>query len=299
MTDILPDVKFENFAAARRCLQTTLQSSGAVVREVSIQEDQNGKSKWRVTLSATEQFPVPSPNNFVAVRAKLNQHVPHRGVLSTIMLTTAFSTHREDLWEVTYGIQKVSRIQRALTKVAEGIAKAVPCMSNMPKIRRDIDKAEKLTKQAYQKKRACHFYNLRKSRKTFVKGDTLMPTPALTQEKKKVTPPTINKAPDYEQWDVRSLLYAMKNVTIEDAKNLLLLSQCRDPYNHEIVGATAYISQRCPGITPAQVPVLYNLVAERLRLDAGFISMLTIKSEFSSRVSMTCSTRVQHPLCSH
>lgn len=296
---MLPDVKFENFAAARSCLQTTLQPKGAVVRELSIQTDQNGKAKWRVTLAATGAFPSPAQHNFVAVRAKLNQCVPHRGVLSTIMLYEAYTQVREELWEVTYSVKKTTRIERAVKRVADCLAKTVPCIKTMPKIRSVLAKADKLTTIQYEKKRAEHFYQLRKAKK-FVKGETLKPTVTPPQKTRAVkSTKTINVTPDYDNWDVKAILYSMKNITVEDGKNLVAIESCTDPYNNDLIGPTAYIMQRCPGIKPSQIPRLTQEVLETLGMPKSFVGSLSIKSDFSSRITDTGTSFVQHLLCSH
>jgi hypothetical protein len=63
----LPNVSFENFAAAKSCLQKTLAPVGAVVKRLSIQRDQNGKDLWRVVISATGACPASIVANFAAI----------------------------------------------------------------------------------------------------------------------------------------------------------------------------------------------------------------------------------------
>lgn len=72
----LPDVKFENFAAAKSCLQSTLAPAGAIMSRTAIEKDQNGKLKWLVYLAAPGKSLSPTEANSVAVKANLNQHVP-------------------------------------------------------------------------------------------------------------------------------------------------------------------------------------------------------------------------------
>jgi hypothetical protein len=77
----LPNVKFENFAAAKAVLQKTYAPIGAIIKRLSIQQDQNGKAVWRACFSSTGTFPTPNISNFAVVRSRLNQCAPKRSVL--------------------------------------------------------------------------------------------------------------------------------------------------------------------------------------------------------------------------
>lgn len=164
MSDI-PDVKFENFAAAKACLQTTLAPSGAVVRRLSIQRDQNGKAAWRVQLTSSDAFPMPDPANFVAVRAVLNRYVPKGAVLRTINLEEDESPIHSWRWEVCYGKQKTSRIRRAVNHLVNAIKEATPCLkatAETTQMKRHVERLEALERLKGKRR---FYYDLRQSKK--------------------------------------------------------------------------------------------------------------------------------------
>lgn len=181
----LPDVKFENFAAARSCLQSVLFPKGAILRDISIESDQNGKAKWRVHLASSGTFPAPTANQFVAVRAVLNQNIPARGVLSTIKLYTRFSTTEERLWEVTYSIKKVSKLRSAIATLTQTFKTLTPCLKQQPTIRAAIAKKDKLVQLERVKRDRVKFYQLRMAKRAAKQAATQVKEEAKPQETSK------------------------------------------------------------------------------------------------------------------
>lgn len=179
----IPDVKFENFAAAKACLQTTLTPSGAIVQRLSIQQDQNGKAAWRVVLTSTQTFPAPDPANFIAVRAVLNRYVPRRAVLRTINLEEDESPTHAWRWEVCYGIQRTSRIRRAVDKLVAAISEAAPCLKSTAATTQMTQHVKRLQDLEKTKERRRFFYSLRKSRSQLKR-----PSNELTSTTQSVTP---------------------------------------------------------------------------------------------------------------
>jgi hypothetical protein len=68
-------------------------------------------------LNSQGDFPTPMTSNFVAVRARLNQHIPTKGVLRTIDLECDMGPTEEWVWLVTYGVKQQSRIRKAITTI--------------------------------------------------------------------------------------------------------------------------------------------------------------------------------------
>lgn len=299
MTNELPDVKFENFAAAKSCLQTTLTSTGAIVKELSILSDQNGKAVWQVVLSASGNFPAPTPENFTRVRAVLNQHIPHRGVLRQITRICRMSTTQEWFWTVTYGIKKMSKIRRAITSLTAIIKEVTPCLKSSPLLQTAIRKREKLSSLEQSKERKRFYYQLRhkkskvaqKSEKeskldakysNFQKGEVLHPTKASSNKTK------TNCAPDYERWDINGLFFYMKNITINDAKAMSILTSCdgKTVNAKEIAAAMYHLKNRCPHITKQQLPLMYEKTLERLSIDRDYIDSISMSSDLFERISV-------------
>lgn len=316
----LPDVKFENFVAARSCLQTTLAPSGAVVGRISIQQDQNGKAKWRVNLSASGNFPIPNETNFVRVRAVLNQHVPHRGVLSTINLESDYSTTEGWNWEVTYSIKKVTKLRRAINTLSAVIKTATPCLKIQPTIRTAIVKKENLEKLETTKNRKRFFFNLRQARKSkepkdtnvssktdaskkqFVKGETLLPTQTVRKSTN-----VHNIAPDYESWDVKGIIFSMKQFTVQDVKCLAIVNSCTgvnsgtDPVVY--AAAVMHLKDRCAKISRQHIPKLLKEGLEQLNVSEAFLNSFKLKGDRFERLSVRdhhfYRGNDSHILCNH
>lgn len=299
----LPDVKFENFAAARSCLQSTLAPIGAIVKSLSIQQDQNGKAKWRVHIAASGSFPAPTQVNFVAVRALLNQHVPRRSVLSTILLFAADSNVETWLWEVTYGIKKVSKLRKAITTLQTVINTITPCLKTAPLVQTAIKKKKSLEHLERTKKQRRFFYELRQLRKAtknvpkpeakhsqpygqFVKGDVLHPIKReqnVTSTKSKGEGHNIR--PNYAEWDVKHLMYQMKSMTLQDLKCLDIIHSCDDETKpEEYYAAVLHIKNRIPQIRAEHVPKLLKEGFENLGVTHEFIRAFTLKGDTFDRV---------------
>lgn len=338
MTNELPDVKFENFAAARRCLQIALSSTGAVVKDLSIQDDQNGKAVWLVTLTSSRSFPAPTPDNFVAVRSVLNQHIPHRGVLRQIHRICHMSTALEWAWTVTYGVKKASRIAKAIATLTKVIKEVTPCLKSSPQLQTAIRKRERLNNLEATKSRRRFFYNLRKSshptpnerrlsKETSASSSTQMTNRVLrdknTRNKADAygnfvkgevlhhnktalnTTKTPNVEPNYDRWDINGLIFYMKNITVTDAKALHIISNCdgmKGDY-HEYAAAVYHIKNRCPQASREQIPLLYKSILERLNVDASYLGSVTLDNELFGRIRIKnhqyYATAENHTLCIH
>lgn len=306
MTNELPDVKFENFAAAKSCLQNVLSPLGALVKDLSITEDQNGKANWTIILGSSGNFPAPTLANFVSVRAVLNQHVPIRGVLRQINRICRMSDTEEWFWSVTYGIKKMSRVRRAINQLSAAIATASTCLGNMPKVQTAIRKKERLSALEYEKNRKRFFYNLRHSRKevkankysNFTKGETLIPKETRTTRK-------VNIKPDYENWDIHRIFFEMKNVTISDAKAMSILLSCKgQPTDIQNFAAAVYhLKNRCPQLTRQQLPLLFKKTVERLSIDEGYLYSISMSSDLFAKISVCDYSYYRggnsHSLCQH
>lgn len=182
----LPDVKFENFVAAKACLQKTLVSLGGIAERLAINEDQNGKKVWRVQISAQGTFPRPQEKNFVAVRAVLNQHVPRRGVLRSITLDCDMGPTPSWRWEVSYGIQKPTRLQRAIKSLVVA-AKSVSCLEMQPVASEKARHAKRLSSFDTEQQKRRYFYELRNMKKSARVNN--MANISQTQNQKISTPP--------------------------------------------------------------------------------------------------------------
>lgn len=316
MTNVLPDVKFENFAAAKTCLQTTLSSTGAIVKTLSIQSDQNGKDAWAVTIAASGTFPAPTPENFVRVRAVLNQHIPNRGVLRQITRICQMSATEEWLWLVTYGVKKNSRIRAAITALNAAIRQVTPCLKTTPILQTAIRKKEKLTNLEQLKNRRRFFYKRRTAKKAvittdtvsksdakysnFVKGEVLHPNKA-----DRIQTKTHNFAPKYDEWDVNGLFFYMKNLTITDAKAMSIITSCKGQITdvQSYAAAVYHMKNRCPHMTKTQLPLVYKKTLERLGVDARYIASISLNSDLFSRVSVKDHgyyyNSSNHIMCSH
>lgn len=322
----LPDVKFENFAAAKSCLQSKLQSIGGVVKRLAIVADQNARNVWRVILSAQNAFPQPAANNFVAVRALLNQHIPHRGVLRTINLECDMSTTEQWYWEVTYGIKTTSRIQKAIVQL-KTIAKTVaPCLKTEPVIRRVEQKIEKLSSLEKSKNNSRFFYQLRKAKNALSR-----PKLATQVEKTNAASPVISKAttenssdnrvakerksqpygnfvkgevllptksdpdqtkthnvaPDYNKWSIKRKLYSFKTIGFEEIHALHILQNCRKYGVAELLWATNKVKTTDSTIVASDIPELYAQMREKLNLSDAFLSRFKIKYTHVNRYDIT------------
>lgn len=343
----LPDVKFENFVAARSCLQKTLAPTGAIVNKVSINKNQNGLSKWRVQLSASGDFPLPLLSNYVKVRAVLSQHTPKRGVLSTVTLECDYSTTEEWFWEVTYGIKKVSKISKALAQISDAIKTVTPCLKTQPLIRQGEKKMAHLRHLERTKSTARFFYKIRQEKKAskdvsktqakpsekgdvlrqdqsvskmtrtkkassdvsktyatkqFVKGEVLHPTRKVSN----VTRTPTNFKPNYEDWDVRSILYSLKTVTVMDAKALSIIRACDGNIGtraQAYATAVFHLKNRCPELTAKQLPRLHKLVLEKLKIDEYYLQSIELRGDLFERVAVKdhsyYSSSRNHSLCMH
>lgn len=319
MTNELPDVKFENFAAAKACLQNILTSTGALVKELSILSDQNGKANWVVYLSPTGSFPAPTPDNFVRVRAVLNQHIPHCGVLRQITRICKMSTTEEWLWMVTYGVNKTSRLKRAINALSSVIKKVTPCLKSSPQLQTAIRKRERLSNLEHSKNRKRFFYQLRHKKSApsgeagkseskadcaystnFVKAEVLQPNKTVRKMTK-----TTHFAPNYDQWDVNALFFYMKNITITDAKAMHIITTCNGTLGDvtEYAAAVYHLKNRCPHLKATQLPQLFKGTLERLRIDESYISSVSMVSDLFTRVSVRDHSYYyaseNHTLCSH
>lgn len=320
MPNELPNVKFENFAAAKSCLQTTLTSTGALVKDLSIQQDQNGKAVWAVSLASSGNFPAPTPENFSRVRAVLNQHIPHRGVLRQIKRICKFSTVQVWLWEVTYGVRKsASRLQRAITALNTVIKEVTPCLKSSPKLQTAIRKREKLSNLEQSKNRKRFFYNLRKKKSApsgevrsteskpdavysnFVKGDVLRPTQAGSI----MTKTKANVAPDYNSWDINGLFFYMKTLTVTDAKAMDVIVSCTGDVNDtkEFAAATYHLKNRCPQLKAEQLPLMLEQTLERMSIDRHYLRSVALNSDLFAKVEVVDHSYYynmgNHNLCLH
>lgn len=303
MTNELPDVKFENFAAAKACLQTTLASTGALVKDLSILSDQNGKAVWCITISSSGTFPAPTPDNFVRVRAVLNQHIPHRGVLRQISRICKMSTTQEWLWNVTYGVKAPSKIRKAIVALTNVIKEVTPCLRSAPQLQTAIRKRERLSNLEQSKQKRRFFYQLRHKKSTpsgevrvkeskpdakygnFLRGEVLRPTTAGRKQTK--TKPCVK--PDYDNWDVNGLFFYMKTLTVTDAKAMQIICACKGQLRDvgEYAAAVYHLKNRCPHLKAEQLPLLYKGTLERLNIDDRYIRSVTMASDLFARVSVS------------
>lgn len=301
MNNELPDVKFENFAAAKACLQHILTSTGALVKELSIMSDQNGKAVWSITLDTSGNFPAPTPENFVRVRAVLNQHIPHKGVLRQITRICQMSTVEKWYWNVTYGVKKTSKLRKAINALSAVIKEVTPCLRDAPRLQTAIRKRERLSNLEESKNKKRFFYQLRHKKPSpsgevkikgskldvvhnnFVKGEVLHPKESNRNKTK-----TINIAPSYDAWDVNGLFFYMKNLTITDAKAMSILTSCNGRVEDvkEFAASIYHLKNRCPHVTRTQMPLLYEKTLERLGIDKRYIETMSINSDLFTKVSV-------------
>lgn len=305
----LPDVKSENYVAARSCLQKTLSPIGAVVHDLSIQEDQNSNKLWRVTISATGAFPEPETGDFVMVRKLLNQNAPSRAVLRQVTRTIVFTSKPQTLWAITYGVKKETRIQRAVATIINKVAKVVPCLSNLPTISKQLKKCEKLSALEKSKEDKRKFYQLRQLKKAgrpevkFVQGETLYPT---TGKERPPLPVRHNAEPfTYAEMDLHTLAFQLRAWKLEDLQALSVIHRCKsttqDPVaTSKLIGALAHIKNRCPAIRAQHVPKLLKMGLEAMGLTQELLSTFTLKTDISEKVQMKHWGSVHiHTLCTH
>lgn len=339
---VLPDANVQNFAAARACLQSYLAPIGAIVQKLGIQQNQNGVSLWRVLLSSTLNFPSPTSANFTAVRAVLNNAVPQRGVLRTIELYVPNSQQPTWYWEVCYGTKTKTRGQKALKALKSVIRKVTPCLQGTAVQTLARTQHTALLRVVREKENSRKYYQIRqeklrqkanskladdkpkpptvekksqqktnsapkKKRNTtsqpdgkynnFIRGPALKPARA---EKPKV----INIQPDYDQWEVRSILGRFKDVTVNDARALATIASCKsNGKSLEVTAASIYLKNRCPAIQARHIPDLLNQVVESLGVPLELIRAFKVKNDMVDKFivhehSVFSSTKA-HFLCTH
>lgn len=327
----LPDVKFENFVAAKACLQSTLSLIGGVVERISIRQDQNGRAVWRVTLNGSGNFPTPDPSNFIAIRAVLNRHIPKRGVLRTINLEVDMSPTQTWRWEVCYGIKKTSRIRQAIKSLKNVITTVTPCLqgtAETTQLRRQVNSLEKLEKTKNDRR---FFYQLRKkkgktataavepkpaprptrtqpqkSRPTgfksdsdalsrakkydFIKGETI---PGSAPEKKETSGSSTNVAPEYNEWEIKNILYGMKRIEYEFivALRTIMTCDCKKMYpsfaaQSRYAWAVLTVRTYSERITAQNIKRVYEAALERAGISDEFVSTFTIP-KIESRITIS------------
>lgn len=333
----LPDVKFENFAAAKSCLQTTLAPIGAIIRDLAITKDQNGKAKWRCHITASKDFPTPIEANFVAVRAVLNRNVPHRGVLSTITRIVTFSTTETWMWEVTYTTKKTSKLVAAIKTINAAI-KAIPsCLREQPAIRKAVVKRDNLVHLEKTKEKKRFFYQLRQSRKAatkqteptvnkgshvdtvspsgreqpkapkgvsktqpygnFTKGEVILPGKSVRTKTM-----THNVEPDYDRWDVKHLVYQLKAFSVQDVKCLHIISDCSAHTSRDYAAAVFHIKNRIPAVRKEHIPRLLQEGLEAMDITTSYLSSFSLQGDTFDRLQIHDHHFFQtdgHILCNH
>lgn len=356
----LPDVKFENFVAAKACLQRTLSPIGGVVERISIRQDQNGRAVWKATLNSSGNFPTPDPASFIAIRAVLNQHVPKRGVLRTINLEADMAPTQQWRWEVCYGIQRVTRIRQAIKSLKQVIETVTPCLkgtAETTQLARRVTSLEKLEKTKNDRR---FFYNLRKNKKKnrvetsqtqptttpsetreqtvraetpqtqlpatssktrkrainlkrdlksdshalakgktfdFVKGETL---PGTLQKQKQ--PVAIQ--PDYDEWEVKNILYSIKRLEYEFifALHTIISCRCKDMYpsfseQSRYAWAVLTVRSYSERIDAKNIHRVYKAVLDRAGVTDEFIATFAIPKLESKMTIAQRPTNAVHLMC--
>lgn len=262
----LPDVKFENIGAAKACFQSTLTPLGAIVRKLSMIQNQNGQLTWKINLTSERDFPRPVLANFFQVRTVLSKNTPVRGILRSINLECDESPSPEWVWVVTYSVQRISRIKKAISNIAKTISGLSTCLSDTAESTKLIRKTESLKELEKTKAKRRFFYNLRRSKaksqpnerstdgstpcrkvKSSPSKDQSANTSALKTKSGNKTnysnfskgdtipgttsnsskPKILAIAPKYDEWAIKSIVYEIKKIDIDLLTSMSLITSCK------------------------------------------------------------------------
>lgn len=139
---------------------------------------------WRLLLATTGICPAPNLANFSAIRARLYQNVPHRGVFRNINLECDYSTTEQWLWEVKYGIKKISRIRKAIATLNKAIHDVTPCLKSQPIHRTAEKNKQRLIHLEDEKTNKRCFYKLRQSRRAITSNSSNITSVAVSSSNK-------------------------------------------------------------------------------------------------------------------
>jgi hypothetical protein len=110
-------------------------------------------------------------------------------------------------------------------------------------------------------------------------------------------------SPNYEDWDVRGLIFSMKQINIEDARALEVISRCTDVVadedKKELLSSVIHLKNRCPNIQAHHISKMYSIVLETLKVKSELLFAFRLKSDTLNRLEIYNYRANFHMLCNH
>lgn len=323
----LPEVKPENYAAAKACLQKYVSLQGGALHSLSIQEDQNGKREWVTRLRSVSRLPDPTMRDFKRIRTVLIQNLPERAILRTITVVVEYKETPMWLWEVKYTVKKISGISKTINTLKEALASATPTMEHTAKTTSVIRQLKELKTLDKTKNVSRYFYELRQRRKTARQQNKTGPhsrspvTASVPRGQHLADPPkkqevqsdtatkpksTYNAVPfDYHEMGKKRKLYSFKTLSLDTliAMRTVTICDCRragytNTGSSGYAWAVSHLKQHCEDIAADDFPGIYQQALERTRLTDKFVSAYKIKASLEDKYEAVSFLKAEdHVLC--
>jgi hypothetical protein len=132
----------------------------------------------------------------------------------------------------------------------------------------------------------------------FVKGNVLHPSKS--DQIQTTTKPDLS--PNYEDRDVRGLTCSMKQINIEDARALEVISRCTgvvaDEDKKELLSSVIHLKNQSPNIQEHHIPKMYSTILETLNVKSALFAF-RLKSDTLNRLESYNHRANVHVLCNH
>lgn len=304
----LPIPGFESVQQARAALQQSYGSLSAVLKDLSFETTQNNKMFWTADFSATATFPTPNVGNFKVARQLFVKHAPRNGVVRQITIRGVAGA-QQLLWSVRFGVSAPTKLSKMIAKVSSTLTQCLSLPPTMEKTLKTTTLRKELSSlktQEKEKDNARRFYLLRRKVKNTKVTSVVAPpqkrnSPVTSKETRTISKDmTKNQQssagketyaqkvasksstaynavpPQYDDWDVKTLVPKLHRHGLSVLIALRIISQCKTKTTTgTLVWARHILGQTDCSFTARQIPQVYKMLLERHGLDDLAVSSLS------------------------